>query len=117
VLPSALEVPQSDPTQTLARDGTASDADICIRWYVACMRTTLNLDDELARRAKRLAAERGTTLTALIERGLRDVLLASEARAAYRLDLPTVKGSAPPDVDVSDREALLAAMEEERPEP
>jgi hypothetical protein len=36
-----------------------------------CMRTTLNLDDNLIREAKRLAAEKDTTLTALIEESLR----------------------------------------------
>jgi hypothetical protein len=41
-----------------------------------CMRTTLNLDDDLARRAKQSAAERGTTLTALVEAGLRRELQA-----------------------------------------
>ena len=38
------------------------------------MRTTVRLDDELLRRAKIHAAEQGTTLTALIEAGLRHVL-------------------------------------------
>jgi hypothetical protein len=38
------------------------------------MRTTVRLPDELLRRAKRAARERNTTLTALLERGLRDVL-------------------------------------------
>jgi len=39
-----------------------------------CMRTTLNLDDELAAAAKAEAARRGTTVTSLIEDGLRRVL-------------------------------------------
>jgi len=34
------------------------------------MRSTLDLNDALVRRAKRVAAERGTTLTALIEDAL-----------------------------------------------
>jgi hypothetical protein len=39
-----------------------------------CMRTTLNLDDELAAAAKAEASRRGTTVTSLIEDGLRRVL-------------------------------------------
>jgi hypothetical protein len=35
------------------------------------MRTTLNLPDDLARRAKRQAVDEGTTLTGLIVEGLR----------------------------------------------
>ena len=38
------------------------------------MRTTLNIDDKLARRAKVHAAETSQTLTAVIEAALRDAL-------------------------------------------
>lgn len=38
------------------------------------VRITLDIDDALLRRAKELAARRGLTLTALIERALRDEL-------------------------------------------
>jgi hypothetical protein len=38
------------------------------------MRTTVRLDPALLRAAKRHAAETGTTLTALLEDGLREVL-------------------------------------------
>lgn len=39
-----------------------------------CMRTTLNLEDTLACAAKAEAAKTGTTVTSLIEEGLRRVL-------------------------------------------
>lgn len=39
-----------------------------------CMRTTLNLNDELASAAREEARRSGTTVTALIEEGLRRVL-------------------------------------------
>jgi len=42
--------------------------------YSACMRTTLNLDDSLLKAAKIAAVRRGTTLTALVEEGLREVI-------------------------------------------
>lgn len=47
------------------------------------MRTTVRLPDDLLRRTKILAAERGTTLTALIEAGL-ERLLAEAAAGPVR---------------------------------
>lgn len=53
------------------------------------MRTTVRLDDDLLRRAKIRAAEEGTTLTALIERGLHAVLdEAGEARGVREEGVP-----------------------------
>lgn len=48
------------------------------------MRTTVRLDDRLLEAAKREAARRGETLTALIERGLRLVLARPQSRIARR---------------------------------
>jgi hypothetical protein len=77
------------------------------------MKTTLNLDDRVLRRAKKLAAAEGITLTALVEDALR-------ARTAprpsgperFRLVLPTVRGDAPPRIDIADREALFDVFDE-----
>jgi hypothetical protein len=44
-----------------------------------CMRTTLDIDDTLHRRAKELAARTGRSLTSVIEDALRDAL-AGEGR-------------------------------------
>lgn len=74
------------------------------------MKTTLNLDDELLRRAKRRAQQLGTTLTAVVEDGLRAVLTSAPA-AAYELDLPVVVGEAPPAADPADRDALYAVLD------
>lgn len=74
------------------------------------MKTTLNLDDELLQRAKRRARERGSTLTAVVEDGLRAVLAAGAA-PAYELRLPVVSGDAPPVVDPADREALYVVLD------
>ncbi|MBE0610270.1 MAG: type II toxin-antitoxin system VapB family antitoxin [Dehalococcoidia bacterium] len=38
------------------------------------MRTTLNIDDDLLKEAKIMAVREGTTLTALLERALREVI-------------------------------------------
>ncbi len=39
-----------------------------------CMRTTIDIADDLAARAKKAAVDRGTTLRQLVEEGLRQVL-------------------------------------------
>ena len=47
--------------------------DIAFGIYVyACMRTTLILDDQLIRRAKREAGDKGGTLSELVNRALRN---------------------------------------------
>lgn len=75
------------------------------------MKTTLNLDDELLTQAKRQARERGTTLTAVVEAGLRAVLT-ERPKTGYRLRLTTVQGQAPPLADPADRDALYAVLDE-----
>ncbi len=47
--------------------------------WVTHMKTTIEISDPLLRRAKRLAAKRGTTLKAVIEDALRAELAAGEA--------------------------------------
>ena len=55
-----------------------------------CMRTTLNLDDNLIREAKRIAAEKDTTLTAFIEESLRARL--DSQRPPQRIHFTTAGG-------------------------
>lgn len=76
------------------------------------MRTTLNLDDRLLRSAKKEAAERGVTLSSMIEEALRGALAPRPARSDYRLEIPVVEGRRVPPVDVSDRDALHDLMDE-----
>ena len=84
-----------------------------------CMRTTLNLDDDLLRDAKRLAAERGTTLTAVIEDALRIVARrAGEVERYEPVALPTFGEPGAgfmPGVDLDDTAALLELMEDGAP--
>ncbi len=76
------------------------------------MRTTLNLDDNLIRAAKRRAAETGQTLSATIEAALREILEPKKkTKHSYRLRWLTVKGGAQPGVDLADRDALIDRME------
>jgi len=79
---------------------------------VSCMKTTVDLDDELLRLAKQHAAAAGIPLKAYIEDALRARLLPRPQRpSAFKLELPTVEGNAPPAVDIADRNALYDLME------
>jgi len=59
------------------------------------MRTTLNLRDDLVIRAKHLAIERQTTLSAIIEQALRELLAFQDA--VDEVDLPSVDGGGFPE--------------------
>ena len=80
-----------------------------------CMRTTLDLEDQLLRLARRKAAEEGRTLTAVIEEALR-VLLHRPPRSGrpFRLRWVTRRGTRPPAVDVADRDALYERLDGRR---
>jgi hypothetical protein len=57
------------------------------------MRTTIRLSDDLLRKAKKQAAEKGRTLTSLIEEGLKAVLAEPRPAPTVRLRLPVSKAS------------------------
>lgn len=80
---------------------------------LTCMRTTVRLDDELMAEVKRLAAARGETLTAVLDRALREMLARSRAPGAARApELPSFAGRGlQPGVDLDDGAALLELME------
>lgn len=79
-----------------------------------CMRTTVDIDDELLIRARAQAARQGTTLTAVIEAALAAALAPAPQRKKFKLRWKTHKGRLLPGVDVSDRDALFDAMEGRR---
>lgn len=77
-------------------------------------RTTVRLDERLLGQAKKLAAENGTTLTALIEDGLREVVnrRGTPRRQAKRGVIPTFGGNGlRPGVNLDDSASLLDVME------
>ena len=76
------------------------------------MRTTINLPDALLARAKTLAAESRTTLTAVIESSLREALARRRKRSpAPAVMLPVFgKRGLQPGVDLDDSAGLLDAM-------
>ena len=78
------------------------------------MRTTIRLDDQLLREAKKRAAERGTTLTAVIEDSLRQALARREPsnrRRKFRFPTFNGGGGVQPGVDLDNSAALLDIME------
>jgi len=81
---------------------------------VICVKTTLNLNDQVLRRSKDYASRHGMTLTAFVEDALRAKLVAPTGSAKpFKLVLKTVRGSSPPNVDVSDRDALYDVLDRE----
>lgn len=84
---------------------------MCVAGMVFCMRTTVDLDDDLLRAAKVIAATEGRTLTSVIEDGLRSVL-APPDDCPEPVRFTTVGGNGPlPGVDLDDSGALLDLLE------
>ena len=79
-----------------------------------CMRTTIDLNDELLRKAKRQAAKERTTLRDLVERALRTQLERPVRHARYRLRWRTERGQLQAGVKLDDRDALFDLMEGRR---
>jgi hypothetical protein len=76
-----------------------------------CMRSTIDIPDELFRRAKRRAADDGVPLRAVFEAALRRYLEGGEA-TTYRLRWRTESGRLRPGVRLDDRSALFDLMGE-----
>lgn len=75
------------------------------------MKTTLNVDDRLLRQAKKVALERGVTLTRLFEDALRAAVAGPSKGHDFHLRWTPVQGRGAPAVDVADRDALYDLME------
>ncbi len=56
------------------------------------MKTTVDISDELLKKAKRLAAKRRTTLRAIIEQGIRNTVKEHQRGAKYVLPDMSVDG-------------------------
>jgi hypothetical protein len=78
------------------------------------MKTTLNIDDTVMRRLKEEAARRETTMSALVEAGLR-LILDADAAAERSRELPPLPSwhGGETLVDIADRDALYAIFDEE----
>jgi hypothetical protein len=77
------------------------------------MRTTINLDDELLREAKGVAAATGKSLTEVVEDSLREALSRRKTVIrGKRIELPTFKGNGlQSGVDLNDSASLLDLMD------
>jgi len=79
------------------------------------MKTTLNIDDGLLRNAKALAAKQGSSLTRLIEEGLRMRLIARPAAdaktRAIKLPVSRAKGGLLPGIDPTSNKSMLDAAD------
>jgi hypothetical protein len=78
------------------------------------MKTTLNVDDRLLRQAKKVALERGITLTRLFEDALRAAIAQPRRTTRFRLHWDSVQGRRAPEIDIADRCALYDLMEPPR---
>lgn len=78
------------------------------------MKTTLDLSDALLANAKALAARRRTTLTRIVEEGLRLRLQTprqTRAKAAHRIPVFHGKGGMRPGIDPTSNQSMLEAAE------
>jgi hypothetical protein len=76
------------------------------------MRTTIRIDDDLLKRAKKRAADEGRTLTSLVEEGLVIILSKTKANRRKRIELPVSKatGGVLPGVDLNHSSDLEEVM-------
>ncbi len=76
-----------------------------------CVRTTLEIPDELFRRAKKRAADEDAPFRHVVETALRLYLAGRTRRANYKLRWRTEQGRLLPGVRLDDRDALFELME------
>jgi len=76
------------------------------------MRTTIRINDDLLKRAKKRAADEGRTLTALVEDGLALVLSKAGKGRRKRVELPVSQatGGVLPGIDLNRSSDLEEAM-------
>ncbi len=77
------------------------------------MRTTLTLDDDVLKAARRLAGQQGRPLKDVVNEALRHGLALGQARRGppYTFRLRTVEGRLLPGVDLADRDKLFDLMD------
>ena len=78
------------------------------------MRTTIRINDDLLKRAKKKATEEGRTLTSLIEDALALVVAKPKASRRSRVELPVSKasGGVLPGIDLNRSSDLEEVMSE-----
>lgn len=82
---------------------------------VVCMKTTVNIADPLLFAAKKLAAEEGSTLRALVEEGLRRVLERRKRPGKFQMRRASFRGNGlQPDVHEGQWERIRELVYEGR---
>ncbi len=74
-------------------------------------RTTLSIDDDVLRRLKETAAQRGKTMGTVATELLRQAMTPARGRSHYRLDLRGWDAELLPGVDILDRDKLFDVMD------
>ena len=83
----------------------------------SCMKTTIDLPDDLLIAAKKRAAELRRPLRALVEEGLRARLAAGDKRVSAKaraIRWVTVAGGLPPGLDLTDRQQMSEWLRRDR---
>ena len=75
------------------------------------MRTTVDINDELFRKAKKKAADEGVPFREVVEAALRDFLDGNKGKPEYRLQWRPEKGRLQPGVDLNSRVSLFDLMD------
>ena len=76
------------------------------------MRTTVDLEEDTLRRARALAAQQGTTLSALVEDAVKAVVNRVATPAGAPVELPVVHGGRlRPGIDLGDSASLAEVMD------
>ena len=75
------------------------------------MRTTMDISDELLRKAKRRAADEQVPLREVVEAALRRYLSGKTSGGRYKLRWKVERGTLQPGVNLDDRDALFDLMD------
>ncbi len=79
------------------------------------MKTTVEIPDSLLQEARKVALREGTTVRAMVEQGLRQVLARRKSATAFRLRKATFKGEGlQPEVSGASWERIREMAYEER---
>ncbi|HEY1970349.1 MAG TPA: ribbon-helix-helix protein, CopG family [Pseudonocardia sp.] len=78
------------------------------------MRTTITIDEHLLEQVRRRAAERGETVSKVIEDSVRESLLRHRDETRPRFRITTFDSGCQPGVDLDNNAALLDLMEQGR---
>ena len=76
-----------------------------------CMRTTIDINDELLDLARQRAIEQRTSVKAIVEQALRSLLAGPTKTKAYRLRWRAEHGELLPGIDLSNRDALMDLLD------